>query len=192
MNIVPKEKTLILASKSPRRKALLEEMGIPFTAKSKPTEEDYPKHLKGADIAEFLAHKKALAFADEITENEIVLSSDTVVWCDSKSLEKAKTESEAAEMLRFLSGKKHHVITGVCLFSTLKTETFSDAVEVTFKTLTEKEIKHYINTCKPFDKAGAYGIQEWIGMIGISEIKGSYFTVMGLPTHLVYHRLQNF
>lgn len=192
MNIIPQGKKLILVSKSPRRKALLQEMGIQFEARTKPTEESYPKELQGAEIAEFLAHKKALALADEISENEIILSSDTVVWCDNTSLEKAKNEEEAAQMLRFLSGKTHQVITGVCLLSMAKTEIFSDTVEVTFKKLTESEIKYYIQTSKPFDKAGAYGIQEWIGMIGISEIEGSYFTVMGLPTHLVYQRLQYF
>lgn len=192
MNILPPGKTLILASKSPRRKALLQDMGIPFEARSKSVEELYPPHLKGAAIAEFLAHLKAQAFADELADNEIVLCSDTVVWSENTSLAKAQNKTEAANMLRALSGKSHQVITGVCLMSKHKTEVFSDTTLVQFKTLSAEEITHYIEHYSPFDKAGAYGIQEWIGMIGIQSIQGSYFTVMGLPTHLVYEKLRAF
>jgi septum formation protein len=192
MNIVPAGKTLILASKSPRRKALLQDMGIPFEARSKSVEEVYPPQLKGAEIAEYLAHLKARAFAEELTDKEIVLSSDTVVWCNNTSLAKAHNKAEAATMLSTLSGKSHQVITGVCLLSKQKTAVFSDTTTVHFNTLEEAEIEHYIQTYEPFDKAGAYGIQEWIGMIGIQRIEGSYFTVMGLPTHLVYQKLRSF
>jgi septum formation protein len=185
-------KNLILASKSPRRKALLDAMGFSFETRSKETAEDYPTHLQASEIAEYLAQKKALAFKDELKPNEIILSSDTVVWCEGKSLEKASNAKEAAEMLRFLSGKQHAVITGVCLYSLEKTVLFSDTVNVHFRALTEQEIQHYIGAYQPFDKAGAYGIQEWIGMIGIERIEGSYFTVMGLPTHLVYAELNKF
>lgn len=192
MNILPTGYSLILASKSPRRKALLEALGLPFEARSKEVEESYPTSLKGAEIATFLAHKKAQAFADEIEEGEIVLSSDTVVWCDGISLAKAENKDEAHAMLKALSGKSHEVITGVCLFSKNKTELFSDTTVVHFNTLDEEMIAHYIEHYEPFDKAGAYGIQEWIGMVGIRSIEGSFFTVMGLPTHLVFNRLRNF
>ncbi len=192
MNLLPPGKKLILASKSPRRKALLEEMGIPFEARTKEVEEDYPENLEGAQIAEYLARKKAKAFRNEIAKNEVVLSSDTVVWCTGRSLAKARDAEEAAQMLRMLSNRSHEVITAVCLYAQHRIVVFSDKTVVHFNRLKEEDIQYYIRHFKPFDKAGAYGIQEWIGMVGIRAIEGSYFTVMGLPTHLVFERLRHF
>lgn len=192
MNMLPNGYKLVLASKSPRRKELLSNMHIPFTIRTKSVEEVYPRSLQGAAIAEYLAELKAKAFTKELAKNELVLTSDTVVWSNKTSLAKASNKTEAKTMLQALSGTTHQVITGVCLHATHKTTTFSDSTSVTFKTLTQQEIDFYVNNFLPFDKAGAYGIQEWIGMIGIERIEGSYFTVMGLPTHLVYKHLMHF
>ena len=192
MQILPEGKKLILASKSPRRQQLLKDLGLDFEIHTKEVEESYPDHLKGAEIAEFLAIKKAMAFQESLSTDSIVLTSDTVVWCNGKSLEKASDAEEAKWMLEQLSGNRHNVITGVCLFSKEKKEVFSDTVEVTFRKLKEEEVQYYIDNYHPFDKAGAYGIQEWIGMAAITSIKGSFFTVMGLPTHLIMEKLPLF
>ena len=192
MRIIPAGKKLVLASKSPRRQELLKQMGLEFSVRIQSIEETYPEGLEGSAIAEYLAGQKADALSATLRPDEILLTSDTVVWCSGKSLEKAADEAEAYRMLKQLSGKKHEVITAVCLQSTGHREIFSDTVRVHFRELSDEDIRYYIQTCKPFDKAGAYGIQEWIGMTGITAIEGSFFTVMGLPTHLIYERLPLF
>nr|WP_299346089.1 Maf family nucleotide pyrophosphatase [Allomuricauda sp.] len=182
---------LILGSGSPRRKKFLEDMGLQFEVRKKSVEEIYPAHLKGEEISRYLAVLKATPFIPELEDNDILLTSDTVVWHKNISLAKAEDEKEATEMLKILSGDWHEVITSVCLTTSSNQKTVSATTWVKFKVFSEEEIQYYIETCKPFDKAGAYGIQEWLGMIGISEIKGSYTNVVGLPTHLVYKTLMD-
>lgn len=182
---------IILASASPRRKKFFEELGVDFEIRLKPVEEVYPDHLKGAEIPDYLAELKASAFNESLQPNEILVTSDTVVWHNDESLAKASTATEAFQMLQKLSGNWHQVITSVC-FTSLKLQTTVNALtDVKIKTLTEEEINYYIQKCQPFDKAGAYGIQEWLGAIAIEEIRGSYNNVVGLPTHLVYKTLMD-
>ncbi len=192
MQFLPKGKKLVLASKSPRRQQLLTDLGYTFEVRTKEVDESHSIDFNGEEIAQFLATKKAQAFKDELAENEILLTSDTVVWCDGEHLAKAKNAQEATHMLNKLSGRAHEVITGVCLLSHDKQLAFSDTTKVFFRELSEDEIQYYIQNFKPFDKAGAYGIQEWIGMWAIEKIEGSFFTVMGLPTHLVAKELREF
>ncbi len=183
---------LILASKSPRRQQLLKEAGFDFVVKTLDTDESYPETLEVNAVASFLAKKKAEAFIPTLEDDEAVITADTVVILEDKILGKPKNHIEAKAMLKALSGQQHCVITGVCIASKSKTMVFDDTTLVHFRSLSEKEIDYYIEKYQPFDKAGAYGIQEWIGMIGIQKIEGSYFTVMGLPTHLVYEELEGF
>lgn len=192
MELLTKGKKLVLGSKSPRRQQLLRDLGVNFEVRTKEVNEDYPSDLQSSAIAEYLAHKKAKAFLNELKNDEVILTSDTVVWCNEQSLEKAKDELEATQMLTLLSGKKHQVITGVCLMSPSKVEVFHEVTHVTFRNLSEEDIHYYIQNFKPFDKAGAYGIQEWIGMAAITSIQGSYFNVVGLPTHRVVLELRKF
>lgn len=189
---VLKHKTIILGSKSPRRKELLEGLGISFETRTKEVEESFSNDLDQQKVAEFLAEKKANAFNSELTTGDIVITSDTVVLCENEILGKPKDTADAYKMLSKLSGKSHQVITGVCLKSIDKTITFSDTTRVWFKHLTSEEINYYIHNYKPFDKAGSYGIQEWIGYIGIEKIEGTYFNVMGLPVNLLYKKLYDF
>lgn len=181
--------TLVLASGSPRRKDFFENLGIPFTIKVKNVKEDYPAHLQGAQIAEYIAQTKANAFKNQLKANEIVITADTVVWCNGESLAKATNKAQALEMLKKLSGQWHQVITAVCLFSKMQKNVFSATTKVKFKKLTNAEMHYYIDTYHPYDKAGAYGIQEWLGSVAIEAIEGSYNNVVGLPTHLVYKAL---
>ena len=187
-----KNKKVILASKSPRRKELLAGLNIEFETRPKEVHESYSVDIDVHHVAEFLADKKAKAFQSELKENEIIITSDTVVICDGEILEKPKSESEAFDMLSKLSGKSHEVITGVCLMTLDKKELFSEITKVWFKELSIDEINYYIKKNEPYDKAGSYGIQEWIGYIGIEKIEGTYFNVMGLPVNLLYSKLQNF
>ncbi|WP_420322372.1 Maf family nucleotide pyrophosphatase [Flagellimonas sp.] len=182
---------LILGSGSPRRKMFLEEMGLEFEVRPKAVDEIYPENLKGEGISRYLAELKASPFKQELQPNEIVLTSDTVVWSKNQSLAKASNAEEAFQMLHTLSGDWHEVITSVSFTTSTSQKTVSAITWVKFMDFSEAEINHYINLCQPFDKAGAYGIQEWIGMVGISEIKGSYTNVVGLPTHLVYKTLMD-
>jgi septum formation protein len=184
-------KQLILASNSPRRKQILTDAGFEFNVKVKEVEENFPADMPIIEVPIFLAIKKAKSLENEIT-NEIVLASDTIVAIDGEILNKPADENEARSMLRKLSGKKHVVYTGVCLFTKEKLKTFVDTTEVYFKNLSDNEIDFYIKKCKPFDKAGAYGVQDFIGMIGIDKIEGSFFTVMGLPIHMVYKELSEY
>ncbi|WP_405382086.1 Maf family nucleotide pyrophosphatase [Maribacter sp. LLG6340-A2] len=182
---------LILASGSPRRQQFFKDMGLDFEVRLKPVDEEYPPHLKAAEISDFLAQLKSKAFLKELNKNDILITSDTVVWHKNESLAKAKDENEAIHMLNKLSGDWHQVITSVC-FTTAQKQVIEHAVtDVKFKALTNEEITYYINQYQPYDKAGAYGIQEWIGLIGIEEIKGSYTNVVGLPTQLTYNTLLN-
>ncbi len=182
---------LILASGSPRRKKFFEDLGLDFEIRIKSVEEVYPNNLKGEEIAAYLAELKASVFNDDLKSNEIVITSDTVVWYNNESLAKASDKNEAIKMLLKLSGEWHDVITSVCFTTTTKQETVSAITKVKLADLSLEEINYYIETFKPYDKAGAYGIQEWIGLIGIEEIKGLYTNVVGLPTQLVYKTLMN-
>jgi septum formation protein len=183
-------KKLILASQSPRRKELLKGLGFDFEVRTKDTNEDFPEDLDASEVAGYLSKKKAKAFAQEIGPNEIVVTSDTVVILEGKILGKPLDKEEAFEMLSGLSGKNHLVTTAVTFLSSDKILTLSDTAKVYFKELSVEEIEYYISRYQPFDKAGAYGIQEWIGFVGVEKIEGSYFTVMGLPIHIVYDVLK--
>jgi septum formation protein len=190
---IPSNHPIILASQSPRRKELLAGLGIQFTVMPKDTPEDFPAALQGAEIATFLSRRKSEAFTpDELPDNFLLITADTIVWIDGKVLNKPADSSEAFTMLRTLSGNKHTVFTGVTLRSASKTLTFSAATDVWFRHLTNEEIEHYLHHYKPYDKAGSYGVQEWIGYVGISRIEGSYYNVMGLPTQQLYLELSRF
>lgn len=183
-------KKIILASKSPRRQELLKGLCIDFEIRTKDIDESYPDHLKEGAIPIFISEQKAAAFADELKINELLITSDTVVCLNGKVLEKPKSLDEGKQMLRELSGNTHTVYSAVCLMDTEKKVVFYDQTEVTFKPLDEEEIEFYINQFQPLDKAGAYGVQEWIGYIAIQQMKGSYYTVMGMPMHLLYDELK--
>lgn len=187
-----KEYRIILASGSPRRQSFFEEMGIPFEIKLRPVKEVFPKHLTRSEITDFLAELKSTAFEDELEPKDILITSDTIVWHDGAALGKPDDPAQAMEMLKSLSDKTHEVVTSVCFKTTGKTKTVHCTTKVTFARLSIDEIAYYINEFRPFDKAGAYGIQEWIGLVGIKHIEGSYFNVVGLPTHLVYEALMEF
>ena len=182
---------LILSNNSPRRKELLAGLDIPFEVRViEDIDESYPDNLPAGEIAEYIAQKKAAAY--EVGNDEVLITADTIVVLDDQILGKPADAEEAKQMLRSLSGKTHHVITGVCLKSRDQQHHFSVISEVTFKTLAEEEISYYVENYKPFDKAGAYGIQEWIGYIGVTGLSGSYFNVMGLPVQRIYEELKKF
>jgi len=182
---------LILGSNSPRRKQLLKDLGFDFKQKVYPTDESFSKEMPSDEVAEFLATKKAKAYDKEAIK-AIILTADTIVVLKGKILGKPNDGKEAIEMLTALSGQSHQVISGVCLRNKDNYRTISDITTVHFKQLTQEEIYHYVSTYKPFDKAGGYGIQEWIGQIGINKIEGSYYNVVGLPVHKVYELLGTF
>jgi septum formation protein len=182
----------ILASKSPRRQELLHLLGMEFSVKVKEVEENFPEGMSKYEIPEFLARLKAAPFLPELQKNDLLITADTIVYLDGKVLGKPANKSDATEMLQKLSGKEHQVISGVCLSSTQKQTSFHAETNVQFKNLTEEEIRFYIETYKPFDKAGAYGIQEWIGFIGITHIEGSFYNVMGLPVQQLYEEILKF
>ena len=182
----------ILASRSPRRAQLLKSLGIDFKVIVKEVDESYPSILKNEEIPVYLAKLKARPFLNDMGEKDLVITADTIVCLDGKVLGKPKNKKEAHQMLNELSGKNHKVISGVCLTSKNKQLSFFSASDVYFKKLTGEEIDYYVSTFKPFDKAGAYGIQEWIGSIGISHIEGSFYNVMGLPVQRLYEEIQKF
>ncbi|MGV0922932.1 Maf family nucleotide pyrophosphatase [Empedobacter tilapiae] len=187
-----KDTNIILASQSPRRKELLAGLGLQFSTISLNIDETFDRNeFKKEQITEYLSAKKAKAYTD-IQSNDLIITSDTTVWVDDESLEKASNREEAYEMIKKLSGKRHSVYTSVTIRSLEKEVTFSDETQVTFADLTDDEIYFYIDNYKPFDKAGAYGVQEWIGYIGVENMNGSYFNVMGLPTHKLYKELVKF
>ncbi|MBP1639849.1 MAG: septum formation protein Maf [Bacteroidetes bacterium] len=182
---------VVLASQSPRRQELLAGLDIPFTVKVIPgLDEIYPKTLKGADVALYLAKQKASAYKHLLDEDMLVITADTIVWCDGKVLEKPVDEMQAKEMLAYLSAKTHTVFTGVCLQSKEKRVTFSVSTEVRFAKLSEDEIDYYIEKYRPMDKAGSYGVQEWIGYVAVEHIDGSFYNVMGLPVQRLYSELK--
>lgn len=181
---------ILLASQSPRRKELLSSLGFDFEVVKIDCEEIVPEHIKVGDSAAYLSELKANAFRNLI-DDEVLLTSDTVVAIDEQFLGKPEDENEAKEMLRLLSGKTHQVYTAITIKTLDKTITETDVADVEFDEISDEEIDFYIKNYKPFDKAGSYGIQEWLGMAKIKNIKGSFYTIMGLPTHLVYHILKN-
>jgi MAF protein len=184
---------LILASNSPRRNELMTGLGLKYTVRTlKAVDESYPDTLKGADVAGYIAVKKAEAFKKYMKANDLVITADTIVCKDGEVYGKPVDREDAVRMLKSLSGSSHWVYTGVCLFSRQCQRSFTVATEVTFSVLTEDEINHYVDHFKPLDKAGAYGVQEWIGFVGVERISGSYFNVMGLPVHKLYTILKDF
>jgi septum formation protein len=185
-----KNKNIILASGSPRRQELFKELRLPFTVKVKSVEEIYSSSLKKEQITNYLATLKAQAFKNELNNNDILITSDTIVWHNNKALEKPKNKIEAVKMLQQISNKNHKVITSVCIKTTVLEKVFYDVTTVHFKELSLNEINYYVENYHPFDKAGGYGIQEWIGFIGVTRIEGSYFNVMGLPVHKLYEELR--
>ena len=182
----------ILASKSPRRQELLHSFGIEFQVIVKEVEEDYPENLVKEEIPVFLAVLKSKPFLNELQENDLLITADTIVWLTYKILGKPNNVEEAISMLKELSGQEHEVISGVCLSSKNKQKTFYSVSKVRFKKLSDYEIEYYVSRFKPFDKAGSYGIQEWIGFIGITHIEGSFYNVMGLPIQKLYEEIQKF
>jgi septum formation protein len=183
-----KKFNLILASGSPRRHYFFRELDLDFTIDVREVDEIYDPRLQKSEITAYLSKLKAAAFTD-LNENDIVVTSDTIVWKDGEAIGKATSKEEATAMLQNLSGAKHTVYTSVCFTGKHFQRVVSDATHVWFKELTETEIEYYLTTCKPYDKAGSYGVQEWLGYIGIEKLEGSYFNVMGLPTRLVYKTL---
>ncbi|MDG2194591.1 MAG: Maf family nucleotide pyrophosphatase [Polaribacter sp.] len=180
---------LILASGSPRRQQFFKDLDVPFSIRLKEVEEIYPQELKGIEITDFLADLKSKPFDSSLTEKDLLITSDTIVWFENEALGKPKNPKDAFDMLEKLSGKKHQVITSVSIKSKKFQIIINDTTDVYFKELTSSEINYYIKNHQPFDKAGGYGIQEWIGFIGIDRIEGSYFNVMGLPVHKLYKEL---
>lgn len=187
-----KGKKIILASKSPRRQELLKGLDLDFEVQLKDVDESYPSELDPTEVPLYLAEKKAAAFYENLTEDAIVITSDTIVIQDGEILEKPRSLEEAKSMLHTLENHSHVVVTGVCIQSSSKKIVFSDMTRVLFMPLSEAEIDYYVEKYQPLDKAGSYGVQEWIGYIGIEKLEGSYFNVMGLPVHKVYAALKEF
>lgn len=183
---------IILASQSPRRQQLLSELGLKFDIVIKDYNESYPEGLNGEQIARYIASEKAKTFKNGLSDNEIVITADTIVWCNNHVLGKPSHYDEAVSILKEISGNTHEVITGVTILSSTKEITFSESTKVTFEPLSNDEIRYYVDNFKPYDKAGAYGIQEWIGITACSHIDGSYFNVVGLPVQRLRLELEKF
>ena len=183
---------ILLGSKSPRRRELLSGLGVEYTTVSISHDEQYPQELQAGDIPLYIAKQKALAYRSRLHKDELLLTADTIVWHDGEMLGKPQDESEAFSMLRRLSGNTHQVYTAVCLTTVDDMSSFVDKTDVTFRQITDSEINEYILTCRPFDKAGAYGVQEWIGYACCTAINGSFYNVMGLPTEPLYRKLKAF
>ncbi len=184
---------IVLASNSPRRKELLSGIDVEYELRTLPDiDESFPNNMPHEDVAEYLACKKAQAYLPDLKKDELLLTADTIVLLDGTILGKPNDINEAAEMLHKLSGKKHRVITGVCMLTSGKKHQFSDTAYVTFAPLNDEEIEYYLTNYSPLDKAGAYGVQEWIGYVAVEKIEGSYFNVMGLPIHKIYSALKLF
>ncbi|ERJ76274.1 Maf-like protein [Prevotella disiens] len=191
MNI--KDYHIILASNSPRRRELLRGLDLAFDVRVLPDiAENFPETIEPKDVAEYISKVKANAYLDTITEKELVLTADTVVIIDREILGKPHDAEQAKAMLHKISGRKHQVVTGVCLTTKERQHSFSVSTDVTFKELSDAEINYYVETYEPFDKAGAYGIQEWIGYVGVTSLEGSYFNVMGLPVQRIWTELNKF
>ena len=187
-----KQYHIILASGSPRRQTFFKDLDLDFEIQLKPVDEIYPKHLQKEGITDYLSKLKAEPFLSNLKANDILVTSDTIVWHNNKALGKPKDENDAFEMIKSMSDDTHEVLSSICFTTTTKQKVVNTNTKVSFKVLTDEEIWYYINAYKPFDKAGAYGIQEWIGTIAITKIEGSYNNVVGLPTHLLYETLINF
>jgi septum formation protein len=184
---------VVLASNSPRRKELLSGLGIEYQIKTLPDiDESYPKGLDGMEIPAYIARPKAEAYHSLMADDELIITADTIVWLNGEVMGKPQDKADACRMLGALSGKTHQVITGVCLTTKNKQKTFSTVTDVTFASLTDEEIIHYVEHYLPMDKAGSYGIQEWIGFIGVESISGSYFNVVGMPIQRLYTELKKF
>ena len=183
---------IILASGSPRRQQFFKDLDLEFEIRLKDIEEIYPKNLQGVEITNYLAELKANAFDGEIKSNELLVTSDTIVWLDNKALGKPKDYDDAFSILKSLSNTTHEVITSVCFKTIDKTDIIFEVTKVTFNELSDEAIRYYLDKYEPFDKAGAYGIQEWIGLVGITRIDGSYTNVVGLPTEKVYEYLSKY
>jgi septum formation protein len=183
---------LILGSSSPRRQELLKSLGFEYMLRPMNADESFPPDLVGSEIPVYLAEKKADEYPDELKENEILITADTIVWLEGKVLNKPAKYDEAIRMLESLSGKMHEVFTGVCLKSGTKQTTFFDSTKVYFKKLKKEEIEYYVANFNVYDKAGGYGVQDWIGYIGIDKIEGSFYNVMGLPVKELYEELIKF
>lgn len=186
-----KDYKIILASGSPRRQQFFKELDLDFEIRVKEVEEIYPDTLQGVEITNYLAKLKSATFDNDIQPNEIIVTSDTIVWLDNKALGKPKDKQDAFLMLQSMAGKTHEVITSVCFKTVNKIDILNCVTRVTFNPISDAEILFYIDNYQPFDKAGAYGIQEWIGLMAINKIEGSYTNVVGLPTDLVYRYLSN-
>lgn len=185
-----KKYKVILASNSPRRKELLAGLGVSYEVRTLPdVNESYPETLQGADIPLYIAKEKADAYRDMLQPGELMITADTIVWLDGKVLGKPKDREDALRMLRDMSGRTHEVFTGVCLTTTEWQRSFAARTEVSFSVLGEEEIAYYVDKFRPMDKAGAYGVQEWIGFIGVENISGSYYNIMGLPVQRLYREL---
>ena len=182
---------LVLASGSPRRQQFFKDLDLEFEIRLKEIEEIYPPELKAEEITNYLAELKASAFEGELQANEILITSDTIVWYNGRALGKPKDEQDAFDILKSLSNTTHEVITSVCFKTNKNSNLLYEITKVTFNELSDEAIRYYIKNYKPFDKAGAYGIQEWIGFVGVSKIEGSYANVMGMPTDKVYEYLSN-
>lgn len=186
-----KKYNIVLASNSPRRKELMSGLGVDYVVKTLPdVDESYPDTLQGTEIPAYISREKADAYKSLIQPDELLITADTIVWLDGEVLGKPKGREGAIDMLRKLSGTSHQVITGVCLTTSDWQKSFTAVTDVTFATLTEEEIIYYVDKYTPIDKAGAYGVQEWIGFIGVESISGSYFNVMGLPIQRLYQELK--
>lgn len=185
-----KDKNLILASGSPRRKFFLEELGLDFEVRLKPIEENFSSALKGHEISDYLAIAKAEPFLNELRPNDVLITADTIVWCNNEALNKPENKEHASSMLTKLSGVEHEVISSVAITTSSKQEIVNESTLVKFKELEPEEIDYYIENYRPYDKAGSYGIQEWIGYIGIEWIRGSYFNVMGFPVQKFYESIR--
>ena len=187
-----KDYTIVLASGSPRRQQFLRDLDANFEIRLKEVDEIYPDTLRAEEITDYLAELKAAALEESLSDNEILITSDTIVWHENKALGKPADKEDAFAMLKSLSGKTHEVITSVCIKNAGNSETFNETTKVTFNPLTDEEIAYYLEEYKPYDKAGSYGIQEWIGLVAIARIEGSYANVVGLPVDKVYQRLMKF
>lgn len=184
---------IVLASNSPRRKELLQRMGVNFRVRTLfGIDESYPDSLRGEDIVCYISRNKAKAYQSSMAPNELLITADTIVYVDGEVMGKPKNAEQAKEMLHKLSGKTHQVITGVTIVTAKRTENFGVTSQVKFTNITDEEINFYVDNYLPFDKAGAYGIQEWIGIVAVEEIKGSYFNVVGLPVQRLYQKLKTF
>ena len=182
---------IILASNSPRRKELMSGLGVDYVVRTLPdVDESYPADLAGAAIPEYISRKKADAYRSIMQPGELLITADTIVWLDGKVLGKPEGREGAVEMLRSLSGKSHQVFTGVCLTTTEWQKSFTAASDVEFDVLSEEEIRYYVDKYQPMDKAGAYGVQEWIGYVGVKSISGSFYNIMGLPIQKLYGELK--